>query len=84
MTSSPLLNNFDPFATHPFTNNSGVMPEPPKPSHLPNASPYPRAQPQSPNGQPTNGQPQKQAQKGVFTPFRPDNAPDLHQVLKKK
>jgi len=32
MSRSPLLASFDPFATHPFTNNSGLMPEPPRPS----------------------------------------------------
>lgn len=32
MVQSPLLESFDPFATHPFTNIRGVMPEPPSPS----------------------------------------------------
>ncbi|KDR81786.1 hypothetical protein GALMADRAFT_239979 [Galerina marginata CBS 339.88] len=32
MASSPLLESFDPFATHPFTNGSGVTPQPPPPS----------------------------------------------------
>ncbi|TDL27584.1 hypothetical protein BD410DRAFT_835822 [Rickenella mellea] len=33
--------NFDPFATHPFTNSSGVMPRAPQPH------PYPKPVPQS-------------------------------------
>ncbi|KAF9566343.1 hypothetical protein CPC08DRAFT_814910 [Agrocybe pediades] len=39
MSRSPLLASFDPFATHPFTNNSGVIPEPPSPSMYPVAIP---------------------------------------------
>jgi len=35
MTRSPLLDSFDPFATHPFTNNSGLTPPPPLPSLYP-------------------------------------------------
>ncbi|KAF8188397.1 hypothetical protein BJ912DRAFT_968760 [Pholiota molesta] len=35
MTPSPLLDSFDPFATHPFTNNSGIIPQPPLPSVYP-------------------------------------------------
>ncbi|KAI0035961.1 hypothetical protein K488DRAFT_42205 [Vararia minispora EC-137] len=29
------LSSFDPFATHPFTNNQGLMPHPPPPSKYP-------------------------------------------------
>ena len=32
MACSPLLESFDPFATHPFTNGCGVLPQPPPPS----------------------------------------------------
>ena len=32
MPQSPLLGSFDPFATHPFTNGSGLVPEAPQPS----------------------------------------------------
>lgn len=35
MTRSPLLDSFDPFAIHPFTNNSGLTPLPPLPSLYP-------------------------------------------------
>ncbi|KAG6919952.1 hypothetical protein DXG01_013301 [Tephrocybe rancida] len=34
MTHS-ILGSFDPFATHPFTNGSGVIPAPPMPSQYP-------------------------------------------------
>lgn len=40
-TKSPLPQSFDPFATHPFTNNSGVMPLPPPPSKYPYPLPSP-------------------------------------------
>ena len=36
-TRSPLLDSFDPFATHPFTNNSGLEPPPPLPSSYPSS-----------------------------------------------
>lgn len=44
MTSSQsqLLKSFDPFATHPFTNGSGLQPQPPKPSQYPIPIPSPR------------------------------------------
>lgn len=32
---SPLPDEFDPFATHPFTDNSGITPKPPLPSAYP-------------------------------------------------
>lgn len=32
MSQSSLPGSFDPFATHPFTNNSGLFPESPQPS----------------------------------------------------
>ncbi|TFK42975.1 hypothetical protein BDQ12DRAFT_677118 [Crucibulum laeve] len=44
MSHSPLLASFDPFATHPFTNNSGLAPRPPLPSQYPIPIPSPRAQ----------------------------------------
>ncbi|KAG6831189.1 hypothetical protein H0H92_012329 [Tricholoma furcatifolium] len=40
--SNPVLNSFDPFALHPFTNGSGVLPPPPKPSQYPILIPSPR------------------------------------------
>ncbi|KAF8894693.1 hypothetical protein BD779DRAFT_1783321 [Infundibulicybe gibba] len=41
MAQSPLLASFDPFATHPFTNNSGVLAQPPRPSQYPIPIPSP-------------------------------------------
>ncbi|KXN82574.1 hypothetical protein AN958_02425 [Leucoagaricus sp. SymC.cos] len=41
-TTSQLLESFDPFATHPFTNGSGVVPQPPKPSQYPIPKPSQR------------------------------------------
>ncbi|TFK27396.1 hypothetical protein FA15DRAFT_701998 [Coprinopsis marcescibilis] len=32
---SSTLGSFDPFATHPFTNNSGIIPDTPRPSLYP-------------------------------------------------
>ncbi|GLB35399.1 hypothetical protein LshimejAT787_0209640 [Lyophyllum shimeji] len=40
--SPSILDSFDPFATHPFTNGSGVIPEPPPPSEYPLLIPSPR------------------------------------------
>ncbi|CAA7265437.1 unnamed protein product [Cyclocybe aegerita] len=45
MPQSPLLASFDPFATHPFTNGSGVPPRPPLPSSYPVPIPSRQAQP---------------------------------------
>ncbi|GBE82629.1 hypothetical protein BKA93DRAFT_815622 [Sparassis latifolia] len=33
--SQPVLASFDPLATHPFTNNSGLLPKPAAPSQFP-------------------------------------------------
>ncbi|KAF9477376.1 hypothetical protein BDN70DRAFT_881281 [Pholiota conissans] len=35
MVHSPLLDSFNPFVTHPFTNSSGIIPQPPPPSAYP-------------------------------------------------
>ena len=55
MTKS-LLESFDPFAVHPFTNNSGLLPNPPRPSlyplpirSLPNCSSSQPPSPRSPS-----------------------------------
>ncbi|RDB24107.1 hypothetical protein Hypma_008726 [Hypsizygus marmoreus] len=40
--SDPLLDSFDPLATHPFTNNSGLAPDPPMPSQYSIPIPSPR------------------------------------------
>lgn len=44
MTSShsQILNSFDPHAVHPFTNGSGLAPQPPRPSQFPIPIPPPR------------------------------------------
>jgi len=52
--------SFDPFATHPFTNNSGVPPQPPQPY------PYPRP---IPSGQLSHGHP------AAYTPPAPSSLP---------
>ncbi|KAL9714785.1 hypothetical protein Ac2012v2_001445 [Leucoagaricus gongylophorus] len=39
---SQILNSFDPHAIHPFTNGSGLVPQPPKPSQYPIPIPSPR------------------------------------------
>ncbi|EKM83022.1 hypothetical protein AGABI1DRAFT_125499 [Agaricus bisporus var. burnettii JB137-S8] len=41
-SNSQILESFDPFATHPFTNGSGLIPQPPKPSQYPIPIPSPR------------------------------------------
>ncbi|KAF8652715.1 hypothetical protein AX16_004219 [Volvariella volvacea WC 439] len=47
MSPSSLLEGFDPFATHPFTNISGLMAPPPPPSQYP--IPIPRKQDSAPH-----------------------------------
>ena len=54
MAQSPLLNSFDPLATHPFTNNSGLAPRPPQPSKYPNPTPSPSHQSHFPATFPTS------------------------------
>ncbi|KAI0928036.1 hypothetical protein AcV5_005730 [Taiwanofungus camphoratus] len=39
--SQPVFSSFDPLATHPFTNNSGLMPKPTPPSQVPHPIPSP-------------------------------------------
>ncbi|KAG9223763.1 hypothetical protein CCMSSC00406_0004896 [Pleurotus cornucopiae] len=90
MTTSSLLNNFDPFATHPFTNTSGIMPEPPRPSQHTSSYPATAYQPSQPSRnlsqqQGTPRSPNGQATQPIFVPFRQDtSSPDLSQILKKK
>ncbi|TFK72182.1 hypothetical protein BDN72DRAFT_836575 [Pluteus cervinus] len=44
---SSVLEGFDPFATHPFTNGNGVLPPPPQPSQysfpIPSTQKFPQA-----------------------------------------
>ncbi|KAJ8455481.1 hypothetical protein ONZ45_g716 [Pleurotus djamor] len=89
MTASSLLTNFDPFATHPFTNNSGVLPEPHRPS--PHTSLYPGTAYAPSSSQQSRSSTQGMSKssngqaKPIFVPFRQDTAsPDLTKVLKKK
>ncbi|KAF8162948.1 hypothetical protein B0H34DRAFT_693524 [Crassisporium funariophilum] len=51
MAHSP-LQSFDPFATHPFTNNSGLAPQPPLPSPYPVPIPSPHRQSSRSTGYP--------------------------------
>ncbi|KZT11634.1 uncharacterized protein LAESUDRAFT_734420 [Laetiporus sulphureus 93-53] len=37
--STPAFQSFDPLATHPFTNNSGLLPKPAQPSQFPHPIP---------------------------------------------
>ena len=39
--SNSVLSSFDPLATHPFTNNSGLLPKPAAPSQYPHPHPSP-------------------------------------------
>jgi len=99
-TMAPLeLRSFDPFAIHPFTNSSGVIPPPPLPSQYPTHTPSvnmhsytvqgtPSSQPPSPLYAP---QPRHvmtspstpSMAKPIFVPFRKDSA-SPDLVLKKK
>ncbi|KZP20777.1 hypothetical protein FIBSPDRAFT_861215 [Athelia psychrophila] len=90
--SSNHLSAFDPFATHPFTNNSGLVSRPAKPaqyqahpSRAPHSAPTPaQAAPQPrrpPHAKPTGPLPTQP----IFVPFRQDNSsPDLDAILKKR
>ncbi|KAF9036671.1 hypothetical protein BJ165DRAFT_1408757 [Panaeolus papilionaceus] len=46
------LDSFDPFAVHPFTNGSGVIPQPPPPSRYPAPIPTLHSKPYYMNNQP--------------------------------
>ncbi|PIL30512.1 hypothetical protein GSI_07212 [Ganoderma sinense ZZ0214-1] len=43
--SNTVLSSFDPLATHPFTNNSGLLPKPVAPSQYPRHVPSSKALP---------------------------------------
>ncbi|KAI9056877.1 hypothetical protein FKP32DRAFT_1598757 [Trametes sanguinea] len=53
--SNSVLSSFDPLATHPFTNNSGLMPKPAAPSQYPHPHPSPSKVASTNNG--ASGQP---------------------------
>lgn len=89
MTRSHLLDSFDPFATHPFTNNSGLKPLPPSPSLSPVLMPsdLPTSSSSAPNlhtSQPVPLPSSPQATTPpIFVPYRRDtSSPEL--VLRKK
>ncbi|KAI0654743.1 N-terminal glutamine amidase-domain-containing protein [Cubamyces menziesii] len=48
--SNSVLSSFDPLATHPFTNNSGLLPKPAAPSQYPHPHPSPSKALPSSNG----------------------------------
>lgn len=87
------LSSFNPFATHPFTNNSGLAPQPPRPSKYPHPIPSPShlVAPQtsspyvkSPQPQRGAGNPGNAPTKPIFVPFRQDNSsPELGDILSK-
>lgn len=97
MTRSPLLDFFDPFAIHPFTNNSGLEPPPPLPSpYPPSISPIQSMNSLSSESlthsspklqkQPVSPPSSPQANAPIFVPFRVDTpSPDLELdlILKK-
>ncbi|EMD34456.1 hypothetical protein CERSUDRAFT_117310 [Gelatoporia subvermispora B] len=90
MQSPSTLTSFDPLATHPFTNNSGLLPKPVAPSQFPHHVPVAAKSPhtssasrapahaapiQSPT--PKRGASAKSgpgAAKPIFTPFRPERS----------
>ncbi|KAF7796750.1 hypothetical protein EIP86_007933 [Pleurotus ostreatoroseus] len=100
MSSRTLLSSFDPLAVHPFTNNSGLLPQPTPPSQYPQAIPSPASSTHStPSSSPTPGlvhapqpkapSPQRRAghpaRAPVFVPFRPErSSPELDEILLKK
>lgn len=94
--SNSVLSSFDPLATHPFTNNSGLLPKPAPPSQFPHASKAahtshgpiiltttPLQAPQPKRASPAKSN--SSAPKPVFVPFRPErSSPDLEDILLKK
>lgn len=61
--------SFDPFATHPFTNNSGVPPQPPQPY------PYPRPIPSTQLAQSAYAPPAPSSLPSAHTPGAALHAP---------
>ncbi|EDR10946.1 uncharacterized protein LACBIDRAFT_315972 [Laccaria bicolor S238N-H82] len=74
----PLLDSFDPFATHPFTNNSGVVPQPPQPSLYPIPMPSPRARPNHMSSCPVDSTPPS------FPTNSTQNSPPLRSPIPQK
>ncbi|KAI0747679.1 hypothetical protein C8Q80DRAFT_1219147 [Daedaleopsis nitida] len=96
--SNSVLSSFDPLATHPFTNNSGLLPKPAAPSQFPHPPSASKAHPAPGNiilttapvhaPQPKRAYPAKTSSSGpkpVFVPFRPErSSPDLEDILLRK
>ncbi|RPD59121.1 hypothetical protein L227DRAFT_576348 [Lentinus tigrinus ALCF2SS1-6] len=96
--SNSVLSSFDPLATHPFTNNSGLLPKPAPPSQFPQTVSTSKAHPSHPTQgpiiltttpvhapQPKRASAKSSGPKPVFVPFRPErSSPDLEDILLKK
>ena len=91
--------SFDPLATHPFTNNSGLLPKPAAPSMFPHpaalkssyaAAPTHMHAPQPQAGSrrapaPAHAHAQNHGPRPVFVPFRPErSSPELDDILLRK
>ncbi|KIK06534.1 hypothetical protein K443DRAFT_263589 [Laccaria amethystina LaAM-08-1] len=74
----PLLDSFDPFATHPFTNNSGVVPQPPQPSLYPIPMPSLRPCPSYTSSYPVDSTPPS------FPANSTQNSPPLRSPIPQK
>ncbi|KAI1788484.1 N-terminal glutamine amidase-domain-containing protein [Ganoderma leucocontextum] len=86
--SNSVLSSFDPLATHPFTNNSGLLPKPAAPSQYPHPVPSSSAHapaqgpiiltttpvhaPQPKRASPVKTNSRSSAPKPIFVPFRPE------------
>lgn len=73
MGRSPLLESFDPFAVHPFTNNSGLAPSLPQPSKYPTPLPSPRYQPSTVSTSPAST-PSSSPESFTFFPSSPPSS----------
>ena len=98
--SNSVLSSFDPLATHPFTNNSAVLPKPAAPSQFAHPVPASAKTSQGTQGpiilattpvyapQPKRPSPAKSGPSGhkpIFVPFRPErSSPELEEILLKK
>ncbi|OBZ75367.1 hypothetical protein A0H81_04763 [Grifola frondosa] len=98
--SQSVFSSFDPLATHPFTNNSGLLPKPTRPSQFPHSIVSNASANRSPSSTTFSAtslqspQPKRPsssfkstsgAPRPVFVPFRPErSSPDLDDILLKK
>ncbi|KAK7689132.1 hypothetical protein QCA50_007823 [Cerrena zonata] len=97
MTHS-VLSSFDPLATHPFTNNSGLLPKPAAPSKYPlplhtarsnaqaTSAPIPIHAPQPSRTTPSKNSKSSGGTRGpIFVPYRPErSSPELEDILLRK